>query len=200
MSREGKVTSPDWMTMARQLMDHLDRGGSLIPQSPLMRLGPGEFQYAHLQPHCSRYLANRATAYNQSTVLGLGSLGTLTLTALASAAWNSHRRRKTAMEAAAQWRSLGWLDVVVTSTRLLVLEDLAWRSVWFDRIVQLVPRRDGRRLDVLFEEFPALRLDGPPVPLLAILLHHLVNEGQQAGSETRTRGPLASGLGSVRRT
>jgi hypothetical protein len=199
MSRRGDGPDADWTESARRLMGHLDGGGSLVPETPDLRLGSGETQYAHLRVHCSRYLSAPRHHHSRTTMLGFGSLETLTLTALGSAMWNSHKRRQAESAAVAQWRPLGWLDVVVTSSRLLVLEELAWRSVWLGRIVQVIPQLERDQLDVLFEEFPALRLNGASVPYLGVMLRHLLDGaerdvfGQDLPGRPRRMDPLESG-------
>jgi hypothetical protein len=175
MSRQAPDRYPEWVEAARRLVDHLEGGGALIPEDPGLRLSPGERQYARLQVDGFRYLSAPGAPYGQATVLGFGSLMTLTLTALATAAWNSHRRRQAEVASRARWRSLGRLDLVVTSARILVLEELTWRSIWLDRIIQAIPGPDHHQLDILFDEVPALRVDGPPVPFLAVMLRHLTN-------------------------
>lgn len=162
------------MESARQLASHLRSGGALVPIRSGMRLQSGESEFTQTQAACSRYFALGDSSYTRSTFLGLGSFGALAFTALGSAAWNSHKRRKAERQAAPQWRPIGQVGVTVTSQRILMLQEMTWESIRFPQILQLSPLVEKYQLDILFEGAPAVRLVGPSVPFISVLLFFLL--------------------------
>ncbi len=173
---KGNARYGDGMESARRLMSHLRSGGAPAATDIGVRLGYGEEAFGMSQLSYARYASLTDAPYASTTLLGLGSLRALAVTALGSAAWNSHRRRQAERRAAAQWRPLGWTTVAVTSARILVLDEARWQSIWLEQIFQVVPRLDRFELDLLFEEAPAVRFAGPEVPLIAVLLAYLLSD------------------------
>jgi hypothetical protein len=161
------------MEYAQRVATHLGSGGQLIPMQGSLRLEPGELQFAHVDSIYFRF-SSANVSYNQSMLLGFGSVGTLAATAIGSAVWNSRKRQQAQRIAAAQWRCMGNTPVVVTSQRLLLMGQMAWHPMWFGHILQVVPAVDRFELAVLFEGAPALGFQGPNTPLIAVLLIHLL--------------------------
>ncbi len=173
------------MEDAHNLVAHLRSGGSLIPVATGLRLEPGETAFVRTQVQAARYCSRPGTPYPRTTLLGLGSLGALTVTAVGSAVWNSHQRRRAERQSAAQWRPTGWTDTVVTSGRLLLRHEGCWTSIWFPHIIELQPWPDGQRLDLLVHEGPALRIEGPSLPLVTVMLFYLLHHQEVALPELR---------------
>ena len=174
------------MEDAHHLMAHLRSGGSLVPVATALRLEPQEAAFACTAVRTARYYAQPGGPCDTTTLLGLGSLGTLTITALGSAAWNAHKRRQSDREAAARWRWAGRSDAVVTSRRLLLRQDGTWTSIRYPQIFQLQPRPERLQLDLHFEDAPALRCEGASVPVVTVLLFYLLYHREVALPQPRT--------------
>ena len=102
--------------------------------------------------------------YEQRTTLIGGPLLALT-TGLLSTAGNSRRRHAAELEAAPRWRSLGWLDIIATSQRLLVFHQAAWWSVWYSAITHTF-YDGGSTLTLEFVFDPPYRLAGANISML----------------------------------
>ena len=154
---------------AGRLADALDNGGWLRPiaveDAPL---DPGEEAYADLLAHGWRYYAIDVQ-YEHRTVMFGGPL-LLATTGLASLVANRRRRHEAHCLAAPQWRPLGWLRVLVTSCRLLVLRDGAWHSVWYAAVTDVRSTPASVTLDLAFAIDPPYRLVGPGLCSLAPFL------------------------------
>jgi hypothetical protein len=174
------------MEDAHNLVAHLRSGGAPVPVATGLRLEPDETAFARTSVWTARYYAQPGAPYDRTTLLGLGSLGTITVTAIGSATRNSHQRRQADRAAATQWRPAGWSGAVVTSRRLLLLPEGAWTSIRYPRILQLDPRPERQQLDLLFEDAPALRCEGPSVPLVTVLFFYLLHRREVALPELRT--------------
>lgn len=159
----------DEIEAARRLAEALDNGGWLQPvaveDAPL---DPGEEAYADLLAHGWRYHAIDVQ-YDHRTVM-FGGPFLFAATALASCAANRRRRREAERLAAAQWRPLGCLRVLVTSRRLLVLRDGAWHSVWYAAVTDIRSTPVSVTLDLTFAVDPPYRLVGPGLCSLAPFL------------------------------
>lgn len=132
----------------------LDGGGWLRPINVADLLLPdGEDAYADFWATGWRHEAAVVPYERRTVVVGgpLMALATWTASAL------GNRRRRASAEAASvpQWRPLGQIRVVVTSSRLLVLHGGAWWSVWYSEIANVQTTPDGRMIDLLF------RVDAP---------------------------------------
>ena len=154
---------------ARRLAEALDNGGWLRPiaveDAPL---DPGEEAYADLLAHGWRYHAIDVQ-YDHRTVMFGGPL-LLATTGLASLVANRRRRREAESLAAPQWRPLGWIRVLVTSRRLLVLRHGAWHSVWYAAVTNIRSTPVSVTLDLTFAVDPPYRLVGPGLCSLAPFL------------------------------
>ena len=159
----------DEIEAARKLAAALDNGGWLRPivvaDAPL---DPGEEAYADLYAHGWRYCAIDVH-YEQRTVM-LGGPLLFATTGLASLVANRRRRIEAERLAAPQWRPLGWLRVLVTSSRLLVLREGAWHSVWYEAVVDVRSNPASVMLDLRFAIDPPYRLVGPGLCSLAPFL------------------------------
>lgn len=135
----------------------LDNGGWLRPINvPDLLLPDGEDAYADFWATGWRYEA-ALVPYERRTLVVGGPL--MALATWAASAFGNRRRRASAEAASApQWRTLGQIRVVVTSSRLLVLHGGAWWSVWYSEIVDV--RNDSRlgSVDLLFRVDPPYRI------------------------------------------
>jgi hypothetical protein len=159
---------------AHNLMAHLRAGGTLLPIRTGVRLDEGEVEYTQSEVDCLRYASVGDGSYNRTTFLGLGSLQALAVTALGSAAWNSHRRRIAEQDAAPRWRGIGRVGLTVTSGRILMFQHMTWESIWFQQVFQMVPQLEHYQLDILFEGAPAVRYHGPSVPFVSVMMFYLL--------------------------
>lgn len=128
-----------------------------------------EHAYAELDVAGWRWLHLDGLEYAQHALLVGGPL-LMCATGIASAVGNRRRRREAERAAAAQWRPLGPIRVVVTERRLLVWHAGAWWSVWLDAIREMHADPRSLRLDLVFHEDAPYRLEGPDVPVLAVVL------------------------------
>lgn len=164
----------DGFESARQLVKHLQAGQRLAPISTTVHLDHGEQAFAQASVQCARYFSLPDASSTHSTFVGLGSVTALAVTAAGSAAWNAHRRRKAERNAAPQWRRVGQVDVTLTTQRMLMMQDMSWESIWFRQIRQVNPVLDQLDVDVLVDGAPAIKLHGPPVPFISVMLVYLV--------------------------
>ncbi len=165
---------------AHNLMAHLRAGGTLLPIRTGVRLDEGEVEYTQSEVDCLRYASVGDGSYNRTMFLGLGSLQALAVTALGSAAWNSHRRRIAEQDAAPRWRGIGRVGLTVTSGRILMFQHMTWESIWFQQVFQMVPQLEHYQLDILFEGAPAVRYHGPSVPFVSVMLFYLLHHQEVA--------------------
>ena len=167
---------------ACELADSLGNGGRLEPLAiDGLPLFSGEEPYADLLLTASRYL-KVDIAYERRTLLFGGPL-LMSASAITSAVSNRRRRCDAERAAAAQWRPLGVLRVVATSQRLLVWDGGAWWSVWFGAITGLHPDATGHRVDLVFEDDPPYRFEGPDAAVLAVVIAWLGRAWQQQSSD-----------------
>ena len=124
--------------------------------------------------------------YEQGTTIIGGPLLALT-TGLVSAADNARRRRVAEMQAAPRWRPLGWLDIIATSRRLLVLHQAAWWSVWYSAVTNASHDGDSA-LALHFHDDAPYCLLGRDVPLLARSLTMPSDFGAFPQSSSRFKG------------
>lgn len=142
---------------ASRLAEALDNGGWLNPiQVEGVPLDPGEEAYADLQLHGWRYHAIDVQ-YDHRTVMFGGPL-LFAATGLASLAANRRRRQEAERLGAPQWRPLGPLRVVVTSSCLLVWHQGAWWPVWYSGVADSRAWPDQRMMDLYFTSDPPYRL------------------------------------------
>jgi hypothetical protein len=138
-------------------------------------LALGERAYGNIQAIGWRYCGVDAVGYERRTVLAGGPF-LMALKAIASAVGNHRRRAEAQRLAEPQWRSLGTLQIVVTSHRLLVWHQGAWSSVWLAAITN--GRLDAAQatLDLFFEADPPYRLAGEGVTDLAVFLDAVLSQ------------------------
>lgn len=158
---------------AQRLAEALDNGGWLHPIDVRdCPLDDGEVAYADITAFGWRFHAIDVP-YERRTVMFGGPL-LLTATAIGSWASNRRRRREAERQAMPQWRPLGQIRVVVTSSRLLVLHNGGWYPVWYSAIDEVRPTPESRTLDLTFVADPPYRFAGPGVYSLAALLERVV--------------------------
>lgn len=164
----GGTPPVDEAQTAQRLADALDNGGWLNPidvwDAPLQ---DGEVAYADLTAFGWRYHAIDVP-YEHRTVIFGGPILFAT-TAIGSWASNRRRRREAQRQAMPQWRPLGQIRVVVTSTRLLVHHDGGWYPVWYSAIDEVRPVPESGTLDLMFVADPPYRLAGSGICSLAPL-------------------------------
>jgi hypothetical protein len=64
--------------------------------------------------------------------------------------------------------------MTITSARILLLQNMAWETIPFQQVFQMVPQLDQFKLDILFGGAPAVRFYGPSVPFVGVLLYYLL--------------------------
>lgn len=147
----------------------LDNGGWLRPIIVRDLLLPvGEHAYADFWATGWRYEA-AVVPYERRTVV-VGGPWMALATWAASALGNRRRRASAEATSAPQWRPLGQIRVVVTSSRLLVLHGGAWWSVWYLEITGLQATPDGRTVDLGFRADPPYRLLTTAAPELVTVI------------------------------
>lgn len=147
----------DQQTTDTDLSAVLDNGGWLRPIIvPDLLLPDGEHAYADFWATGWRYEA-AVVPYERRTVVVGGPLMALA-TWTASALGNRRRRESAEAASAAQWRPLGQIRVVVTSSRLLVLHGGAWWSVWYSEIASTQAAPDGDGIVIAFHADPPYQL------------------------------------------
>jgi hypothetical protein len=144
-------------------------GAGLAPLGAEVPLAAGEVAYGELVATGWRYAAADQVTYDRRVFVA-GGLVAMACWGFVSAWANRRRRRRAEADAAAQWRPLGMLRVVVCSDRLLVWHRGAWWPVWFAGIVAVNAYTERATLDLLFAVDPPYRLAGPQVPALAAVL------------------------------
>ncbi|MEU7870394.1 hypothetical protein [Dactylosporangium sp. NPDC049140] len=83
-----------------------------------------------------------------------------------------HRRAE--REAAAQWRSVGVVPCAITSRRLLIRDgERQWQAYPLDTLVSLTPDVQTSALELAFENSASVRLRGPWVPWLTVVISTL---------------------------
>lgn len=153
----------------------LYNGGWLRPVNVSDLLLPdGEDAYADFWATGWRYEA-AVVPYERRTVV-VGGPWMALATWAASALGNRRRRASAEAASAPQWRPLGQIRVVVTSSRLLVLHDGAWWSVWYSEIVGV----DGDSLigsvDLRFRMDPPYRIGWDGADVLGVAIRYLARD------------------------
>ncbi len=168
------TAASDPVGQARDLAEHLQAGGELVPWSrTVVPLDDGELQFAQLGAFGARWYGYEDVQWESRTFIAGGPL-MMCATAAASVAGNSMRRRAARSAAMPQWRPLGWMPIAVTSDRLLVGHLGTLHSVWYSAIRRTIPEADPTGLQLLFEADAPYRLAGPDVPTLGVLLESLL--------------------------
>lgn len=137
----------------------LENGGWLRPiDVPDLLLPDGEDAYADFWATGWRYEAAVVSYERRTLVVGGPWMALATWTA--SALGNRRRRASAEAASAPQWRPLGQIRVVVTSSRLLVLHGGVWCSVWYAEIAGVRAAPGGASVGIQFRADPPYRLDG----------------------------------------
>lgn len=169
----GGAPPVDEARAAQRLAEALDNGGWLNPihvwGAPLH---DGEVAYADITAVGWRFHAIDVPYEHRTVMFG----GPLLFAATAIGSWASNRRRRREAErlASPQWRALGEIRVVVTSTRLLVLHGGGWYPVWYSAIDEVRPMPESGTLDLTFVADPPYRLAVPCVYSLAAIFKRVV--------------------------
>lgn len=150
----------------------LDNGGWLRPINvPDLLLPDGEDAYADFWATGWRYEAAVVPYERRTLVVGGPWMALATWTASAL----GNRRLRASAEAASvpQWRPLGQIRVVVTSSRLLVLHGGAWWSVWYSEIAGVQSTTD-QTVDLSFRADPPYKLvTGDPAGLVTVIRYFM---------------------------
>ena len=129
-------------------------------------LPPGEVVHAAIEAHCWWY-GEANTTWHRYTFWSVTGPVMLGLTAAMSALGNHRRRRSAEILAAPQWRHLGYLPVLLTNHRLLVITlDDEQLSVLLPEVTAHAVDREAARLNLTTPLGP-LTLQDPWVPYLA---------------------------------
>ncbi len=164
--REG--LGSEWDAAVR-LADDLASGGSLsVMLSPVL-LDLDEVLHADLTAHGWRF-HGVDVVYEEPHVIGIGGPILFAVTAAAAASARRRARAEAERLAAPQWRPLGFLRILATDRRLLVLYQGSWASVWYAGIRQVHPAVHEQRVQLIFEEDSPYALAGPWVPYLTVVL------------------------------
>lgn len=164
--REG--VGNDWDAAVHLAEDLTTRGSLPVLPSPVL-LDRGEVVHADLTAHGWRF-HGVDVIYEEPHVIGVGGPFLFAMTAAAAASARRRARAEAERLAAPQWRSLGYLRILATDRRLLVLYQGAWASVWYAGIRQMHPAVYEQRLQLLFEDDSPYALAGPWVPYLTVVL------------------------------
>ncbi len=158
----------EWDAAVR-LADELTAEGSLPVMPSAVLLEPGEALHADLTAYGWRF-HGVDVLYEEPRLLGIGGPIFFAVTAAAAASARRRARAEAERLATPQWRSLGYLRILATDRRLLVLYQGAWASVWYAGIRQMHPAVYEQRLQLLFEDDSPYALAGPWVPYLTVVL------------------------------
>ncbi len=160
--------------LASQLADHLRCGGDPAPQSIGIRLDPGEVGYGTVNAELHVYTgADYVEPGSVFVAFGspmwmLGSLG-------ASAAYNSHKRRKAQEAAAVQWRLENHGVMHFTNRRVALQGINGWVDLYFEHFRALTPTDAG--VIAHFADWPMIRLFcSSPAWSWVMLSHHVLGE------------------------
>lgn len=157
------------------LADELALGAHLpVMPSPVL-LEVNEVLHADLTAHGWRF-HGVDVVYDEPHVIGIGGPILFTVTAAAAASARRRARAEAERLAAPQWRPLGFLRILATDRRLLVLYQGVWASVWYAGIRQVHPAVHQQRLQLTFEDDPPYALAGPWVPYLTVVLTAALSE------------------------
>ena len=169
----GGAPPVDEAQAAQRLAEALDNGGWLSPvevwDAPLQ---DGEVAYGDITAFGWRFHAIDIPYKHRTFMFGGPVL--FAATAIGSWASNRRRRREAERQAMPQWRALGQIRIVVTSTRrLLVLHDGRWYPVWYSAIdeVRLMPESGSLVLTFLAD--PPYQPTGPGICSMAPLFERL---------------------------
>ena len=154
---------------AVRLADELTAGRSLPVMASPVLLEPGEILHADLAAYGWRF-HGVDVLYEEPHVIGIGGPIFFAVTAAAAASARRRARAEAERLAAPQWRPLGYLRILATDRRLLVLYQGAWASVWYAGIRQVHPAVYEQRLQLVFEDDSPYALAGPWVPYLTVVL------------------------------
>lgn len=157
---------------AAQMCGLLRAGGQpAVLQSHTVMTAPGERILWQLQAEYRRFYGQNVT-YGQGGFFALGPpLFTIGMLAGSAVANRSARRNAEAL-AAAQWREFQYAPVLVTDRRLLIHVNSQWLSFYYGALTAVYPEADQFTLVLDFEGTEPLRLEGPDVPTVAVLLLH----------------------------
>lgn len=129
-------------------------------------LPSGEVVHAAIEAHCWWY-GEAGTTWNRYTFLSMTGPVMLGLTAAMSALGNHRRRRSAETLAAPQWRHLGYVPVLLTNRRLLVITpDDEQLSIPLPEITPHVLDPEATRLGLTTPLGP-ITLQDPWMPYLA---------------------------------
>lgn len=176
VSRPGKQLTPHeqgWNS-AVHLAHGLRQGEPLAVFPTHLVLQQGEVNHCSVDAHLAAY-HGMDVSYSSNSFIAGGSWTGLAVTGAASMAMNSRARRNAERQAAAQWRSYGVVPVHATNQRLLIMMEGRLESFWFNGgIAWFEPQFREYGMIIQADGGIPLRLDGPPVPYLAVILSLLL--------------------------
>jgi hypothetical protein len=155
-----------------RLIDKVTHGGRADSCPPTIALRPGEIQHGALQIEAQAYYSQTV----EYTTGGYGFGGGLLFVGAGMAAGairDANVKRRAEMEAMAQWRLIGLVACAVTNQRLLIQVEGQWQSYPLRNLVSLTPELPAWALVLAFEGQPPVRLRGPWVPWLTVVITSL---------------------------
>lgn len=163
----------DGLRHAHGLSCHLRVGGALPRAQSGMLLDYTEIEHTRLWANVHGYYGLDNVQYQRS-FFAAGGIAGLIAGAAASAVINDRRKSQAFAHAAPQWRPHGQSPIVVTSQRLLMSESGQWLSLWYGAMRHMSPDLASLSLHIQFEGSPPLRLTGPSVPYLSVVVVYIV--------------------------
>jgi hypothetical protein len=160
-----------WRAML-QLVEIVEKNGSLPVVPPAIMLRPGEVQ------HGGRFIVDclvhcgADVEYSQGYAVSGGLLFTAVGMAIGEASL-ARARREAFAYARPQWRIAGRMPLFLTNQRLLIMADGQWKSYWLESLVSMDVRVEAYAVELYCESENPLRLIGPWVPWLAVAISAL---------------------------
>lgn len=165
----------DGWNRAVELRQWLGAGNAPRPQPQQYFIPqPGECYFCTIGVRVHVY-TDVTVEYSESMFIAGRGLTGMALTAGASMLLNKANRERARREAAAQWRDLGDSNVHITDHRLVMRIEGHLESLWYGAgMTEFAPRWDEYAAYIGVDDSPPLRLVGPGVPYLSVMVHFLI--------------------------
>lgn len=110
--------------------------------------------------------------YTQRSTFAFGGPVFVTAALVGTAISNSAARNNAQRMAVPQWRFDGYPHVVLTSSRMLIRNpsNYQWQSFSHSSVIEFGPAVQEYSLRLGYQEYPPVRLRGPFVPWLSVVL------------------------------
>jgi hypothetical protein len=167
--REQQEAQAAWQAMCR-LIDKVTYGGRPDPCPQTVALRQGEIQHGALHVEAQVFHSTTVEYTTGGYAFG-GGLLFVGAGMAAGAIRDANVKRRAEQEAAAQWRPVGLVPCAVTSQRLLIQDsERQWQSYPLHTLVSLTPELPAWALVLAFESSAPVRLRGPWVPWLTVVI------------------------------